>query len=46
MRDGEIIEEREYIDGFTLAGIVLSPNEVKLALAAINTFQHRPGIGH
>lgn len=42
-REGEIIETREYIDGFTLDGVLLSQKDIGLAVGAIVAF-HKQAI--
>lgn len=45
IKDGEIIEERDYIEGFTLQGLLLAPKDVRLVFDAIIAFHKRDAAG-
>jgi len=45
IRDGQKVEERAYVEGFTLDGILLSPKEVRLAFSAIEAFHGEEVVG-
>jgi len=42
IRDGEVVEERPYVEGFTLQGLLLSPREIRMAYDAIHKYHEAP----